>query len=227
MRIGIIGAMELEIDELLNRLEFTSERITANNKFHIGKLNNRDVVVTSCGVGKVNAASCTQILISEYKVDYVINTGIAGSMNDEVKIGDIVISSDVLHHDVRPSQLLRFYPFEEVFKSDKELVKLSLEAVKEHDDLNYHVGRIVSGEAFVDSNLLKKKINDFFNPLCVEMEGAAIGQVSYANGIPFLIIRSISDNADDETDIDCKAFKSRIAKRSAELLYRIIGDVRR
>ncbi len=222
MKVGIIGALQLEIDELLNRLKDMKERISANNKYYIGTLNDVDVIITSCGVGKVNAASCTQILISEYKVDCVINTGIAGSMNDEVKIGDIVISSEVVHHDVRPSQLLHFYPFEEVFQSDERLLNLSLEAVGEDKSLRYHVGRIVSGEGFIACSDEKKKIKEIFNPLCVEMEGSAIGHVSYANGIPFLIIRSVSDNADDHATVNYEEFELETAKQSANILDRII-----
>lgn len=225
MIIGIIGAMQLEIEEILNKLEDTSERITANNKYYLGKLHNVDVVITSCGVGKVNAASCTQVLISEYKVDYVINTGIAGSMDDKVKIGDVVISSDVVHHDVRPNQLIRFYPYEEIFKSDEGLIEIAVNAVDEYDLVGYHVGRIVSGEAFIESSSQKNKIKEVFKPLCVEMEGSAIGHVAYANDIPFLIIRSISDNADDEATINYNEFELRTAKQSAELLNIIIAKM--
>lgn len=227
MRIGIIGAMQLEIEELLNKLVNKTESLSANNKYYIGTLSGADVVITSCGVGKVNAASCTQILISEYKVDCVINTGIAGSINDNVKIGDVVISDNVVHHDVRPSQLLRFYPFEEVFKADDQLVKISLEVLEDNKELRHHVGRIVSGESFIDCSIEKSKIKNTFEPLCVEMEGSAIGHVAYANQIPFLIIRSISDNADDNATVNYEQFELHTAKQSANLLDKIIAKVTR
>lgn len=225
MRIGIIGAMQLEIEELLSKLVDKIESISANNKYYIGKLNGVDVVITSCGVGKVNAASCTQILISEYKVDYIMNTGIAGSMKENVKIGDVVISDNVVHHDVRPSQLLRFYPFEEIFKADDQLVKISTQVLEENKELTYHVGRIVSGENFIECRIEKSKIKNRFEPLCVEMEGSAIGHVAYANQIPFVIIRSISDNADDKATVNYEEFELQTAKQSAALLNKIIEKV--
>lgn len=168
------------------------------------------------------------ILISEYKAGYIINTGIAGSMNDKVRISDIVISSDVVHHDVRQEQLLRCHPYEEVFKSDELLMKLAIETVKEQKGFkqNYHIGRIASGEGFISSNVEKETIQNLLNPLCVEMEGSAIGHVSFMNDIPFVVIRSISDNADDKSTINYEEYELQTAKQSAESVYKMIAKIR-
>jgi adenosylhomocysteine nucleosidase len=225
--VGIIGAMQLEIEALMYKLDNVEERVSAKNKYYLGKLCDINVVITSSGVGKVNAASCTQILISEYKVDYIVNTGIAGSMNGEVHIGDVVISSDVVHHDVRQEQLLRCHPYKEVFKSDDYLMKLATEIIKEQKGFkyNHHIGRIVSGEGFINSNNEKQRIISLWNPLCVEMEGSAIGHVAYMNNIPFVVIRCISDNADDEATINYEQFELQMAKQSVEIVYKIISKI--
>ena len=225
--IGIIGAMKLEVEELIHMMEFVEEKISAKNKYFYGKLNGINVVITSSGVGKVNAASCAQILISEYGVDYIINTGIAGSMNNNVRICDVVISSDVVHHDVRQEQLLRCHPYKEVFESDKMLIHLAKETMKQQENFNeqYHVGRIVSGEGFINSNEEKSRIQSLLNPLCVEMEGAAIGHVSYINEVPFLVIRCISDNADDDATINYEEFELQTARQSARIVYEIVAKI--
>ncbi len=118
-KIGIIGAMDLEVELLIEKMTVVDIKETAGNKYYIGKIFNKEVVITSCGVGKVNAASSTQILISNYKVDKIINTGIAGSMDKRVKVCDIVFSSNVTHHDVRKEQMQSCFPFSEHFEADE------------------------------------------------------------------------------------------------------------
>lgn len=225
--IGIIGAMQLEVDLLIEEMTIQDERVVAGNKFYTGKLKNQQVVVTCCGVGKVNAASSTQILISEFDVDTIINTGIAGGMHQDVKVCDVVISSDVTHHDVNKMQMANCYPHQTYFKSDHRLIELAKNAIEKDRLLKgqHHIGRIVSGECFVADKELKEKIIKDHEPYCVEMEGAAIGHVAYINQIPFVIIRSISDNADSEATMSYETFETVAAEQSSKIVLNMLMDM--
>lgn len=222
--IGIMGALDLEIELIKNSIDLIDKASVAGFEFYVGKIDEKDIVLTCCGVGKVNAACCTQILIDRFNVNYIINTGIAGGLNDEFKVCDVVISSNVTHHDVRKRQMESLFPFQEYFEGDKMLIAAAVKACKSFKDesFNYHVGRIVSGECFVSDNTLKKSIIEEYSPYCVEMEGSAIGHVAHINGVPFVVIRSISDNADDEATISYDAFEKISAKRSAAIVLNMI-----
>ena len=221
--IGIIAAMPIEISLLKENLKIVNEKEYAGFKFYICNRENIKIILTSCSIGKVNAASCTQILIDKFNVTHIINTGIAGSLNESVKICDIVISKTVTHHDVRKSQMKKFFPFKEEFESDKFLMEVAIKAYQKIESVkfNYHVGKIVSGESFISDCNLRNLIIQEYSPHCVEMEGSAIGHVAYINSIPFLIIRSISDNADDNSAnyID---FEKISANNSALLVLNIL-----
>ena len=217
--IGIIGAMDEEIYEILSGARILKTETRASMEFNVGVLSGKDIVIVRSGIGKVNAAVCTQILADEYHVDCVINTGIAGSLKSNIDIADIVLSSDVLHHDVDATGFgyeLGQIPRMEVkaFKADDALIKLAEKCIKQiFTDTGVHVGRVVSGDQFVSDNEKKKFIVNNFDGLCTEMEGAAIGQAAYLNKIPFLIIRAISDKADDSATMDYGEFeKIAIAK---------------
>ena len=217
--IGIIGAMDEEIHEILSGARILKTETRASMEFNVGVLSGKDIVIVRSGIGKVNAAVCTQILADEYHVDCVINTGIAGSLKSNIDIADIVLSSDVLHHDVDATGFgyeLGQIPRMEVkaFKADDALIKLAEKCIKQiFTDTGVHVGRVVSGDQFVSDNEKKKFIVNNFDGLCTEMEGAAIGQAAYLNKIPFLIIRAISDKADDSATMDYGEFeKIAIAK---------------
>lgn len=222
--IGIIGAMSLEVEMLIKSMTVKEKKECAGNMYYIGELFDKEIVVTSCGVGKVNAASSTQILISEFKVDCIINTGIAGGMHSAVEVCDLVISKDVTHHDVRPEQMKSCYPYQEYFESDSTLIRVAVEAIEKEKIINgnYHIGRIVSGESFIDNLELKEQITNAFNPHCVEMEGSAIGHVAYINKIPFVVIRSISDNADNEATLSYDEFERIAAEQSSRIVINII-----
>lgn len=221
--IGIIGAMPIEINLIKKHLKIIDEKEYAGFKFYICDKENIKVILTSCSIGKVNAASCTQILIDKFQVTHIINTGIAGSLNKYVKICDIVISDTVTHHDVRKVQMKKWFPFKEEFESDKFLIETAIKAYQkiESAKFNYHIGKIVSGEAFISDLNLRDLIIKKYSPHCVEMEGSAIGHVACINNIPFLIIRSISDNADDNSNnyID---FEKTSANNSALLVLNIL-----
>ncbi|MHC0035369.1 5'-methylthioadenosine/adenosylhomocysteine nucleosidase [Pseudoneobacillus sp. C159] len=222
-KIGIIGAMQIELDLIINKMDHHQEIPHAGFPFHTGTLNGKDVVLTRCGVGKVNAAACTQILIDKYEVDCVINTGIAGGLSPEIGICDLVISTDVTHHDVRKDQMKNLFPFQETFSANKDLLELAKNACKITNLVsNYHVGRIISGECFVADKTLKETLISEYSPACVEMEGSAIGHVSFINNVPFLILRSISDNADDEAGATYLNFEKLAANQSASILLEMV-----
>lgn len=222
--IGIIGAMDIEIELIKDKMMIENEKQYAGFKFYIGKYQGLIIVLTSCGVGKVNASSCTQILIDKFNVTEIINTGIAGSLNDKVKLCDIVISDNVTYHDVRQVQMKNCFPFKEFFTASKQLMELAIKAYESIKPQNYncHIGRIVTGEGFVCDDDLKKAIINNYKPYCVEMEGAAIGHVAEINKVPFIIIRSISDNADNNATLNYDEFESIAANNSAMLVLNIL-----
>ena len=204
--IGIIGAMDSEVNSLFSKMS-AKEKIQYNNLvFYKGKLLNKDVVIVKCGIGKVNAALCTQLLILKFKVSAVINTGIAGATGDGLKIYDFVVSSEVVYHDFdtvffgyKPGQVPGM---PENFKADAALVDTALEAFSKTDLAKEHKikkGLIASGDQFIAGGERKKIIVNTFHPSCVEMEGCAIAHACYANNIPFVIIRCMSDCADENT----------------------------
>lgn len=223
-RVGIIGAMSIEVDFIKSKMTFIDEKKYAGFNFYLGKYKNLDIVLTICGIGKVNASSCTQILIDRFNVSKIINTGIAGSLNDDVKLCDIVISDNVTYHDVRQIQMISCYPYKEFFCANKELINLAIRAYQNicPKENNYHIGRIVSGESFISDKNLKQAIIESYNPYCVEMEGAAIGHVAEINDVPFVIIRSISDNADENATISYEEFEKISANISAKLVLKML-----
>ena len=177
---GIIGAMDIEIELIKKEMTVEDEKHFAGFSFYIGKCKGLNIVLTSCGVGKVNASSCTQILIDRFNVTEIINTGIAGSLNEGVKLCDIVISDNVTYHDVRQAQMKSCFPFKEFFTANEQLRELAINAYEsiKPQNYDYHIGRIVTGDGFICDDDLKKEIINNYSPYCVEMEGAAIGHVA-------------------------------------------------
>lgn len=197
MRVGIICAGDREVAPFLPIIDECKITEKAMLKFYEGKIKEVEVVALFSGVCKVNAAIATQILIDTYGVDIVINAGTAGGMNPELQIFDSVISTEVAYHDVAPNILTEFHPWLEnvYFKADQELLDLTKKAVgKMENEGKVYWGRMVTGEVFVEDEG-RKKINDQFAPLTVDMETASIAHVCYVNSIPFISIRSITDTA--------------------------------
>lgn len=229
--IGIIGAMDEEVDQIVADMQVEREETKAMMTFKSGALNGKDVVVVRSGIGKVNAAACTQILADDFNVDYVINTGIAGSLKAEINIADIVISSDVLHHDMDATGF--GYPLGQIprmevlsFKADDRLIKLAKEACgKVVPEVGTHVGRIVSGDQFISDKNIKESIASNFEGYCTEMEGAAIAQTAYLNNIPFVILRAISDKADDSATMDYPTFEKQAINNSVKLIKELVADI--
>lgn len=219
-KLGIIGAMEQEIETLLARMEDKVCTHRAGSDFYEGKLSELDVVVVQCGIGKVNAALCTQILCDCFAVTHIINTGIAGSLCANLDIGDLVISQDAMYHDFNCCAF--GYPAGKVpgmdvvaFPADKELIALGYQAAEAVNAGHTKIGRVASGDQFVADGNLKNKIVELTKALCTEMEGAAIAQTAYRNGVPFVIIRAISDKADNSADMDYPSFERIAAHRCA------------
>ena len=222
-KIGIIGAMEVEIASLKSAMKVSRMLKKAQMEFLEGELEGCQAVVVRSGIGKVNAAVCTQILVDEFGVYGVINTGIAGSLKAEINIGDIVLSTDVLHHDMDATGF--GYPLGQIpqmdafsFQADEQMRKLAKEVCEEvNPEIRVFEGRVVSGDQFISSREVKDKIKENFDGCCTEMAGAAIAQTAYLNQIPFVIIRAISDKADDSATMDYPTFEKQAVEHSVRL----------
>lgn len=226
---GIIGAMSCEIDKIIENMIITDIRELAGIKFYSGTINEMNVVVTCSGIGKVNAAVSTQILIDIFKVNFIINTGVAGGISEKLDIGDIVISSDVTYHDVQPLQMINTFPFMQFFPADDDLIRTAQNVCKRNLEINkkYLTGRIASGEAFIDDSEQKRRIREELDADCVEMEGAAIGHVAHINNVPFIIIRSISDKANEEATINFEEFAINAAKQSSQIVVAMLEELKK
>ena len=219
MKLGIIGAMEQEVETLLSLLEERNTTTHAGVAFHEGRLDGKDVVVVQCGIGKVNAALCVQMLCDFYQVTHLVNTGIAGSLDAALDIGDLVISVDAMYHDVDVTNF-GYVPGQmpgmpASFPADSALVNAAFAAAEAVNPGHTRKGRVASGDQFVCEQGLKDKIIAVTGAACTEMEGAAIAQAAYRNGVPFVIIRAISDKADNSADMDYPTFERIAAHRCA------------
>ena len=226
--LGIIGAMDVEVDSLKNEMENSHIKTVAGMDFYEGNINNKNVVVVKCGIGKVNAAMCTQILADVFNVDAVINTCVAGSLNNDIDICDIVVSTVAQEHDMDVTPLgydKGIIPDMEasVFEADANLRRLAKDSAKNAGlDVKVFEGKVVSGDQFIGTHEAKKVLRDTFNADCAEMEGASIAHAAYLNGIPFLVIRAISDKADGGAEMDYPTFEKKAAENSIKLLKEII-----
>lgn len=230
-RIGIIGAMADEVaglKELMQDVEITRK---ASMEFYAGTLEGKKVVVVQSGIGKVNAAVCTQILVDDFQAEVVMNTGIAGSLNNDINIGDIVVSTDLVHHDMEATAFgykkgqvpgMEYFSFQ----SDDALRGLAVKACREvNPDIQVFEGRIASGDQFVADQGVKDFIVNEFGAYAVEMEGAAIAQAAMLNHVPFLVIRAISDKADGSAHVDYPAFEKLAIEHSVKLTRRILREI--
>lgn len=231
MKIGIIGAMEVEVATLKSNMTVKNTVKKASMEFYEGTIGNTEVVVVRSGIGKVNAGICVQILIDIFNVTHVINTGIAGSLNADINIGDIVLSTDACYHDVDVTVF--GYKKGEIpqigaatFEADKALREKAKASIKKAaPDIGVFEGRVCSGDQFISSAEVKNAIIKEHGGLCTEMEGAAIAQASYLNNTPFLIIRAISDKADGGAEVDYPTFEAKAAKDCAAIVMEIIAEL--
>lgn len=228
--LGIIGAMDEEVSKLKEEMNDVTIQSKASMDFYRGVMDGREVVVVRSGIGKVNAGICTQILVDEYGVDAVINTGIAGSLNAAIDIGDIVLSTDTLQHDMdatgfgyEPGVIPRMDT--SVFMADEKLRVLAKTCCERvNPDIRVFEGRVVSGDQFISDKAKKQFISEQFQGYCTEMEGAAIAQAAYLNNIPFLIIRAISDKADDSATEDYPTFETKAIAHSVKLVREMVKN---
>lgn len=229
-KIGIIGAMELEVDTLKSHMQDVKITNKAGMSFFEGILNGTPAVIVKCGIGKVNAGICVQVLADLFQVTHVINTGVAGSLQAQIDIGDIVVSTDALYHDMDVTSL-GYKPGEIPqlgleFKADENLISLAKTSCEEvNPDIHVFEGRVVSGDQFISSRESKNNINETFQGLCTEMEGAAIAHAAFLNEVPFVIIRAISDKADDSAEMDYPTFERKAAEHSARLVEHMIARI--
>ena len=230
IQYGIIGAMDEEVDKLQQEMEVHVEKEIAGLHFYQGLLENKSVVLVKSGIGKVNAAICTQILISEFKVEKVINTGVAGALGEDLNILDIVVSTELQQYDVDAREF--GYSLGEIprmatsiFTAEPYLVnKAYAKGIKRFGENVVKKGKIVSGDTFVSSITMKQRLEKDFEAICTEMEGASIAHACYMNQVPFVVIRAISDKADGSANNNYKTFVEEAAFRSKELVKDILKE---
>ncbi len=222
--IGVIGAMDEEIDPLLEAAQIKSRRVVAGMQYCEGTLEGKPVVMVKCGMGKVNAGICANTLINDFNCAKVINTGAAGSLDNQINIGDVVVSVDAVQHDFDVS-VIGFkrgeIPFTGLyaFPADESMRKAAIAAVEEAaPEVSVFEGRVCSGDQFIFANEQKERITSNFGGMCSEMEGGAIAQACYLNDTPFVIIRAISDKADGSQAVEFDAFKAGAGARSAKVV---------
>ncbi|OIK17038.1 5'-methylthioadenosine/S-adenosylhomocysteine nucleosidase [Bacillus sp. MUM 116] len=231
MKIAIIGAMEEEVTLLRDNIDGRSQETVAGCEFTFGQMNGTDVILLRSGIGKVNAAMSTTILLEKYKPDYIINTGSAGGFNPSLNVGDAVISTEVRHHDVDVTAF--GYEYGQVpqlpaaFTADQKLIEVAENAAKELDNFQIVKGVIATGDSFMEDPARVEFVRSKFDDLqAVEMEAAAIAQVAHQFGVPFVIIRSLSDIAGKESEVSFDQFIDQAARHSATLVMKMVAALR-
>lgn len=231
MKIAIIGAMEEEVTILRDKITNQTVETIAGCEYTTGEMDGADVILLRSGIGKVNAAMSTTVLLDRFKPDYVINTGSAGGLNPELNVGDVVISSEVRHHDVDVTAF--GYEYGQVpqlpaaFTANEKLVKIAEECAKESGDIQVVRGLIATGDSFMSDPVRVEAVREKFEDLqAVEMEAAAIAQVCHQFNIPFVVIRSLSDIAGKESDISFDKFLETAALHSANLVMSITSSIK-
>lgn len=221
-KLGIIGAMTIEVETLKEHMTDKCITARAGMEFCEGKLAGLAAVVVQCGVGKVNAALCVQILCDCFCVTHVVNTGVAGSLCADLDIGDLVVSREAVYHDFDCSVINEAYRVGQVpglpvwsFPADPALMELALQAADSVNPGHNQLGTIASGDQFICNKAVKEKIIANTGAICTEMEGAAIAHAAWRNQVPFAILRAISDKADDSAEMDYPTFEAIAAKRCA------------
>lgn len=229
--IGIIGAMDIEVNGIIEKMTDTKSEAISSTVYTSGKIGNKDCVVAKCGIGKVNAAVAAQTMILKYNPDMVINTGIGGSTSKETHIGYVVIAKNVVQHDMDTTALgdepaMLFLPNESIkyIPCDEQLIEKLEQACKNIGENNFVVGTVATGDKFISGNESRIKLNESFNALACEMEGGSIGHVCYLNKVPFAILRSISDSMSDEDDaVEYSTFSKAAAEKSVRIISEFLN----
>ncbi len=218
--IAIITAMEVELRDILFRMEDPQPVQKPGLEGFLGKLHGQDVIAAVCGVGKVCAAQCAQLLISEYKPTALLHSGIAGAVSPELKHLDVVVARELTYRDMSNKTKREFVPFGGCFVADPKLTVLLRKACPES-----HLGCIATGDLFVETQAEKERLRRGYNALCAEMEGAAVAHVCAVNRVPFAVVRCISDLANDAARMDYDNFELLAARRSADILCAAIAQM--
>ncbi|SFA89077.1 adenosylhomocysteine nucleosidase [Acetitomaculum ruminis DSM 5522] len=228
--IGIVAAMESEIELIKEAVKLDSKKTMAQMEFCIGSIFDKNVVVVQCGIGKVNASIATQLLINEFNASYIINVGCAGNLNNLIGIGDFVVSNKVAQHDYDASAV-GFKPGEipytnkVFFEADEKLISLASDSIK--NVAAYRkliVGQVVSGDQFIEQKSQKDLImKNYPDADCVEMEGGSVGQTCYLNNIPFVVIRAMSDNSDSSSDF--AKYQEKVVKEGAKVVIDMVKNM--
>lgn len=225
MAVAIISAMDVEMERYLERCTLRASTQRAGLAVHDAHWHGHDLALVRAGVGKVNAALCTQLLIDRYDLDAVLCTGSAGALDPALDIGDVVVATDCVHHDL----LVDFMdlprgqiPFtdDRFFETDPALRRHALDAAPA--DRQVRAGRVLTGDTFIEDASQRRQLREELDGDCVEMEGAAVGQVCAANDVPYLVVRAISDHADGTSDVDFDAFLKEAAGASSAIVLRLL-----
>jgi adenosylhomocysteine nucleosidase len=227
-KIGIIGAMDEEIASLLRLMEDVRSHTHYQITYYEGRLEGTPVVLCKSGVGKVNAALCTQVLIDRFQVQAIVFTGVAGALDPKLEIGDIVVSTECQEHDVDASALgfaKGIIPFQEVsvYPADPKWIGWAVKAGETLEGVQVIQGKVLSGDQFISDLGKVKELRGQMEGACVEMEGAAVAHVSHLAGIPYVVIRSMSDRADHSANVNFTEFTQLAAKRSSEMVCRMLS----
>lgn len=230
--LGIICAMAIEVEGILNLMTSKEEYEIAGATFTKGTIHGKDVVVTECGIGKVNAALTTQVMIDTFSPSALINSGVAGALSEKLKVGDIVISTDAVQHDYDttafgdPMGLICFKDEQRVdMPADKKLREALLKACENLADTTVLSGRIATGDQFISDTHKRLKLGKDFDALACEMEGGAVGHACYRNKVPFAILRCISDDLTNSTSMDYESFKAFAANKTTTVLSKFIENM--
>ncbi len=229
MKLGIIAAMKIEAEQIINAMTDAVTEAWGSITYTVGKIGSTEVICAVCGIGKVFAAMCAQTMIVKYAPDAIVNTGVGGTLTRELTIGDVAVSVDTVQHDMDTSALgdpvglisginvIRL-PADEALR--EQVCRLA-----EEMGMRTKCGTIASGDRFVADPAVKTYITEHFGAIACEMEGAAVGQVCYANGVPYLVIRAISDDADGGACEDYPAFAKKSAQSSAKLVVALANQL--
>ena len=230
--LGIICAMAIEVEGILGLMESKEEIKKAGAVFTKGTLHGKDAVVTECGIGKVNAALTTQVMIDTFSPKAIINSGVAGALSEKLKVGDIVISTDAVEHDYDttafgdPMGLICFADEQRVdMPADKNLIDALMKVCENLEDTTVLSGRIATGDQFISNTEKRLKLGKDFDALACEMEGGAVGHACYRNKVPFAILRCISDDLTNSTSMDYESFKAFAASKTTAVLSDFIKEM--
>lgn len=222
---GIICALKVEVEDIIKMMENVKVEEKAGMRFYSGKIFGKEVAAVECGVGKVNAAMCAQVMIDLYSPNEIINSGIAGALSEDTEIGDVVICTDVVQHDMDTTELgeprgqLQFNDCVLIeIEANEGIVKRLESACSAVIGTKYKKGRVATGDRLVLNRDKRKKINEIFSAVACEMEGGAIAQVCFRNKVPFGIIRAISDSMRENEGVDYFKFRDMAASRSVQII---------